>query len=147
MLFFGSRKNFSYIHGMNREQVQSIIKEVYPKIEKHYGYSKYHNCTPLVEVHHNIYVRLTGENYDESVLTETECDPDAEFDRQDNTIVLYWPKMKSKKLIIQTLIHEYQHYLQSPIWMKRYYSMGHEYPNHPYEVEATKEEKNWSMFV
>ena len=132
---------------MDKREIQSIIKEVYPKIEKYYGYSKYHNCTPFIELHYNIYVRLTGEDYDESILLETECDPDAEFDRQDNTIVVYWPKMKSKKLIIQTLIHEYQHYLQSPIWMKRYYKRGYDYNNHPYELAATAEEKNWKKFV
>jgi|TARA_R110000823_G_C15927503_1_gene499206 hypothetical protein len=128
---------------MNKEKIQSIINEVYPKIEKHYGYSKHHECTPFVELHHNIYARITGVDH----FTEGECDPDAEFDRQDNTIVIYWPKAKDKKWIIQTLIHEYQHYLQSPAWMKRYYSMGYEYDTHPYEVAATKAESNWKTFA
>ena len=128
---------------MNKEKIQSIINEVYPKIEKHYGYSKHHECTPFVELHHNIYARITGVDH----FTEGECDPDAEFDRQDNTIVIYWPKAKDKKWIIQTLIHEYIHYLQSPLWMKRYYSMGYEYDTHPYEVAATKAESNWKTFA
>ena len=34
-----------------------------------------------------------------------------------------------------------KHYLQSPSWMKRYYDMGYEYNNHPYELEALEEEK------
>ena len=132
---------------MNKEEIQLIINEVYPKIEKYYGYSKYHNCTPYVELHHNIYIRLTGEAYDEDILSETECNPDAEFDRQENTIVIYWPKMVSKKWLIQTLVHEYQHYLQSPIWMKRYYNMGYDYNTHPYEVAATKAESDWKKFA
>ena len=44
-------------------------------------------------------------------------------------------------MVIQTLIHEYIHYLQSPIWFKRYYSMGHDYVSHPYEKEAISYEK------
>ena len=127
---------------MNKEEIQNIINEVYPKIEKYYGYSKYHNCTPYIELHHNIYVRLTGIED-----AEGESNPDAEFDRQDNTIVIYWPKALNKKWIIQTLIHEYQHYLQSPIWMKRYYTMGYNYTNHPYEIAAKEEEKNWKKFA
>ena len=53
-----------------------------------------------------------------------------------NEITIYYPNMKSKKMVVQTLIHEYIHYLQSPIWFKRYYTMGHDYVSHPYEKEA-----------
>jgi len=138
---------------MTKEEVQKIVDEVYPKIEKHYGTSKFHNCTPYVELHHNIYLRIIGEDlemgeddYPTEVEEYGECDPAAEFDREDNTIVVYHPKMKNRKDVIQTLVHEYQHHLQSPLWMKRYYTMGYHYGNHPYEVAATKEESNWKMF-
>ena len=132
---------------MNRESIQSIINQAYPKIEKHYGYSKYHNCTPYVELHHNIYVRITGDEDYHDILSETECNPDAEYDKTDNTIVIYWPKMVDKETIIKSLIHEYQHYLQSPSWMKRYYNMGYSYNNHPYEILARKEENSWKTFA
>tara|TARA_R110001592_G_scaffold141794_1_gene363656 strand:+ start:667 stop:1050 length:384 start_codon:yes stop_codon:yes gene_type:complete len=127
---------------MNKKNIQAIIDEVYPKIEKHYGHSKHHECTPYIELHHNIYARITG-----IACMEGDCNPDAEFDRQENTIVIYWPKVQDKKWIIQSLIHEYQHYLQSPLWMKRYYNMGYEYDTHPYEIAATQEESNWEMFA
>jgi len=55
--------------------------------------------------------------------------------------------MKSKKHIVETLVHEYQHYLQSPLWMKRYYTMGYNYNDHPYEVQAYNEEKNYKLFI
>ena len=55
--------------------------------------------------------------------------------------------MRSKKHIVQTLIHEYQHYLQSPRWFQRYYNMGYRYDNHPYEVSALNEEKNYKRFL
>ncbi len=132
---------------MNKESIQSIINKSYPKIEKYYGHTKYHNCTPYIEIHHNIYIRITGDEYDQDILSETECNPDAEYDKVDNTIIIYWPKMVNKETIIKSLIHEYQHYLQSPSWMKRYYNMGYDYDNHPYEIAATQEESNWKIFA
>ena len=129
---------------MTEKQVQTIINEVYPKIEKHYGYSKFiPECTPYVETHYNIYARYSGEP--EARGDEDGCH--AEFDRIDNTIVIYYPNMVSRKHVIETLIHEYQHYLQSPSWMTRYYNMGFRYDNHPYEIAATKEEVNYKLFI
>jgi len=129
---------------MTRQEIKNIIQEVYPKIEKHYGYSKFTpECTPYVELHHNIYARYSGDA--EAQGEEDKCH--AEYDRIDNSIVIYYPQMKDRKHIIQTLVHEYQHYLQSPSWMKRYYDMGYRYDNHPYEVAAYKEEDNYKIFA
>ena len=126
---------------MTKEKVNDIIKEVYPKIEKYYGYSKFYDCTPYVELHHNIYARYSGE--EDAQGDEDGCH--AEFDNTDNSIVVYYPNMKSRKHIIETLIHEYQHYLQSPSWFTRYYNMGHSYSDHPYEVAAFNAEKDWRL--
>ena len=129
---------------MKLKTVQKIVKEVYSEIENHYGFSKFFpECTPYIEYEQSIYGRLSGEEDDGTMGEES---PHAEFDRMDNSIVIYYPKMVSRKHIIQTLIHEYQHYLQSPLWMKRYYTMGYEYHNHPYELFAYNEEKNWVLF-
>jgi predicted GTPase len=128
---------------MTLQEVEKVIQEVYPKIEAHYGHSKFTpECTPYVETHYNIYARYSGE--EEAQGEEDGCH--AEYDRMDNSIVIYWPNMKSRKHVIETLVHEYQHYLQSPSWMKRYYDMGYRYDNHPYEVAAYKEENNWEIF-
>ena len=51
--------------------------------------------------------------------------------------------MKDAKHLAKSIIHEYQHYLQSPSWYTRYYSMGYNYSDHPYEIAAYKEEKNY----
>ena len=129
---------------MTREEVHQIVEEVYPKIEKYYGYSKFTpECTPYIELHHNIYARYSGE--EDAQGEEDKCH--AEYDRIDNSIVIYYPQMKDRKHIIQTLVHEYQHYLQSPSWMKRYYNMGFRYDNHPYEVAAYAEESNYKIFA
>ena len=128
---------------MTETKVQQIINEVFPKIEKHYGLSKFHDCTPYVETHYNIYQKYSGEDGAEG--EEDTCH--AEYCSMLNEISVYWPQMKSRKHIIQTLVHEYQHYLQSPSWMKRYYNMGYRYDNHPYEIQAYNEEKNYKLFI
>ena len=127
---------------MKLKTIQKIVKEVYPKIEKYYGFSKFQECTPYIDYETSIYSRLSGEDD-----MEGEQNPDAEYCSMENAIFIYYPKMKSKKHIIETLVHEYQHYLQSPSWMKRYYTMGYNYNDHPYEVAAYIEEKNWKKFV
>ena len=46
---------------MTKDKVLKIIDEVFPKIEKHYGFSKFQECTPYVELHKNIYEKYSGE--------------------------------------------------------------------------------------
>ena len=46
---------------MIKSKVQEIVNEVFPKIEKHYGFSKFQECTPYVELHKNIYEKYSGE--------------------------------------------------------------------------------------
>ena len=128
---------------MTETKVQQIINEVFPKIEKHYGLSKFHECTPYVETHYNIYEKYSSESGAEG--EQDTCH--AEYCSMLNEISVYWPQMKSRKHIVETLVHEYQHYLQSPSWMKRYYNMGYRYDNHPYEIQAYNEEKNYKLFI
>ena len=128
---------------MTEQKVKDIINEVFPKIEKHYGFSKFQKCTPWIEIHKNIYEKYSGE---EGAQGEQDtCH--AEYCSMLNEISVYWPQMKSRKMVIETLIHEYQHYLQSPTWFKRYYNMGYEYHNHPYELQATEKEQDYKLFI
>ena len=46
---------------MKLESVNKIVEEILPKIEKHYGFSKFQECTPYVELHRNIYEKYSGE--------------------------------------------------------------------------------------
>ena len=46
---------------MIKDKVQKIVNEVLPKIEEHYGFSKFQECTPYVELHRNIYEKYSGE--------------------------------------------------------------------------------------
>jgi hypothetical protein len=115
--------------------IEKIINEVFPKVINHYGWSKHFDTTPHIMIEDSPYDDID--------------DPDSigEFCSMGNELVIYWKNIKSKEDLIRTIVHEYQHYLQSPIWMKRYYNMGYNYSDHPYEIAAYKEEENWKMFI
>ena len=124
---------------MEPKKILQIANKVYPNIRSHYGLGK--KEFPPIEVYKNILVRLTGE-------PEAEGEPaDAEYDRKLNKLFIYSDYNNSVEDVIRSIIHEYIHYLQSDSWMKRYYSMGYKYGNHPYEVDAKKAEENWKMFA
>jgi hypothetical protein len=128
---------------MYKNEVKNIVEEVYPLIKQYYGKSKFNGKAPKVDYHHNIYARITG--VDEA---EGDCSPSAEFERETNTIWIYYPEMKSDQDIIQTIIHEYTHYLQDGDEMKRLYDEeGYEYDNHPFELDAIEAESDWEIFI
>jgi hypothetical protein len=57
-----------------------------------------------------------------------------------NTIKVYTLKNQNVEQLIQTIIHEYTHYLQN-IW--KYYYLVHQvtgYENNPFELEASRNE-------
>ena len=127
---------------MTKKEVKSIVNEVYPLIKTYYGKSKYFTHFPSIKYHHNIYARITGEEN-----MEGEVSPSGEFERETNTIWIYYPEAIDEKWVIQTLLHEYTHYLQDANEMKRLYDEeGYEYDNHPFELEAIEEESNWEKF-
>jgi len=126
---------------MNKANIQSIIDKVYPEIKSYYGLSK--RCTfPNIEIHRNIYEMASGIEG-----MEGEDNAQANFCRHSNTIELFYSEIKDTKHIIQCLLHEYRHYLQSGTWFKRYYAMGYDYSNHPYELAAKEEEENYKKYM
>ena len=126
---------------MNNAKIQSIIDKVYPKIKADYGLSKGYTF-PNVEIHRNIYEMASGIEG-----MEGEDNAQANYDRHNNTIQLFQSEIRDTKHVIQCLLHEYRHYLQSATWFKRYYAMGYDYSNHPYEVAAKAEESNWKKYT
>ena len=121
---------------MKREEILQVTENVYNKIIEHYGESKHYNRTPYVSIEDSPYS-------DEEVPDELY----GEYCSILNEIVLYWKNITSLELLIRTLLHEYQHYLQSPSWNRRYYNMGYDYNDHPYEVRAFNEETRWKEFI
>jgi len=126
---------------MEKEIVKNIINKVYSKIKEDYNISKWNNF-PKVKVHRNIYEMVSGIEG-----MEGEDNAQASFCRYSNTINLFYSEIKDTKHVIQCLLHEYKHYLQSGTWFKRYYTMGYDYTNHPYELAAIAEEKNWKKYI
>jgi len=132
-------KNKGY---MELSKIEQLAQKYLNKCIEVYGYSKHQETTPYLEFETSIYARLSG---DEEM--EGEQTPDGEYDSLSNSIVIYYPAIQSERHLAETIVHEYQHYLQSPIWMTRYYNMGFSYYDHLYEIAATKEEKNWELLV
>lgn len=109
------------------------IENYFTKVIEKYGVSKFQETTP--------YLSIEDSPYDDA------DDPDliGEYRADLNEIVIYHKNIKSIEELIRTLVHEYQHYLQSPSWMTRYYNMGYSYSDHPYELAAYAEEENWKQ--
>ena len=121
---------------MTRKEIQAVTEKVYNKVTKRYGESNHHQTLPYVTIEDTPYS-------DEEVPKELY----GEYCSMFNEITLYWKNIPSIEVLIRTLVHEYQHYLQSPSWMTRYYKMGHIYNTHPYEVAAFGEEERWMEFL
>ena len=76
---------------MKKENVKNIVNKIYPKIKKFYGLSKWNNF-PKVEIHRNIYERISGIEG-----MEGEENAQAEHCRFSNTIYIYYSEINSIK--------------------------------------------------
>jgi hypothetical protein len=117
-----------------KDKILVDVKTIFDDVVKYYGYSKYQNTTPFIEIEDSPY----SDADDPNLI--------GEYCNLNNSLIVYWKNIKSKEQLIRTIVHEYKHYLQSPSWMTRYYNMGYNYSDHPYEVEAYNEEENWKLF-
>ena len=124
--------------GISKSGIQEIVDKVYPQIVKNLGPAR--RGTPKVEMHNNIYVRVSGIEG-----AEGEANPYAEYDWKKNKIYLYTPKMVNETEIIKALLHEYTHATQDPKKMKEYRKLGYE--KNPYEIAATNAEKRWRDYI
>ena len=70
---------------MNKEIVQQIIDDVYPKITKHYGKHISYEI-PKIEIHNNIFARISGIDG-----MEGDSCPSGEFCKDENKIFIYFP--------------------------------------------------------
>lgn len=121
---------------MTKEKVAELSTEYFHAIKDYYGLSKFHDRTPYLSI-------------EDSPYSDDDVSHDGfgeySFDEM-NEIIIYWKNIITEEDIIRTIIHEYTHYLQSPSWFKRYYNIGYDYNNHPYEIAAFNEEENWKIF-
>ena len=122
------------MNGLSKKKVERIAQTYLDKIIEVYGLSNHFDSEPYLLLEDKVYSDGTDKNLK------------GEFDSDFNEIVVYWKNIKNEEELVRTLVHEYTHYLQSPSWMTRYYNMGYEYTDHPYEVQAYVEEENWIQF-
>ncbi len=130
------------LEGVDQSTVQGIVDRVYPLIVDTLGPSKYGNKTPEVELHQDIYARLSGipgSTGEESHSSE------AQYDHEENKIFIYYPNMKNEKHVIESLLHEYTHALQDPKKWAEYRKDGYE--NNPFEKEAKMAERSWRKYL
>jgi hypothetical protein len=117
---------------MNKKEVEQLAEIYFEKTIKLLGRSKYYKHTPYLAVEYS--PQSTG----------IDNKWKGEFVREENEIIIYSKNITDKEDLARTVVHEYAHYLQRGNWMQRYYDMGYEYNNHPYEIEAFAiEEINW----
>ena len=119
---------------MSKDEVSTLSRILLERIAIDYGLSNHQPVFP--------YLEIEDSPYDDA----DDVDLIAEYKNWENSLVVYWKNIASKEMLIKTLLHEYQHYLQSPSWFTRYYSMGHGYNTHPYEIAATEEESKWEKY-
>ena len=125
---------------MTVDEIQQIVDRAYPLIQKYYG--KGSKPIPPIELHRDIYARLSGIKDMEGEASRT---TKAEYDDKENKIFIYYPNMKNEEDVLRSLIHEYTHYTQDSSLFKRYKAM-YTYDEDPTEIEARKNEENWEMF-
>lgn len=66
-----------------------------------------------------------------------------QFDRVNNRIEIFYNTCGNVKILIQTIIHEYTHYLQD-LRMYDILCVEYGYDKHPQEIEARKNERLYS---
>ena len=125
---------------MTIDKIQQIIDYSYSKIQSYYG--KGSLDIPKIELHKDIYARLSG---DEEQSGEHSSTTKAEYDDDTNVIYIYYPNIKTEEDVIRSIIHEYTHYRQDHKLFKQYRQM-YSYDENPIEIEAHKNEEDWEMF-
>ena len=126
---------------MNIDEIQNIIDYSYPKIQKYYG--KGSLDIPEIELHKDIYARLSG---DEEQSGEHSKTTKAQYDEDTNVIYIYYPNMKNEEDVLRSIIHEYTHYRQDHKLFKKYKAM-YGYDEDPTEIEAKRNEEDWPLFT
>ena len=126
---------------MNIDEIQNIIDYAYPKIQSYYG--KGSLDIPKIELHKDIYARLSG---DEEQSGEHSKTTKAQYDEDTNVIYIYYPNIMNEEDVLRSIIHEYTHYRQDHKLFKKYKQM-YSYDEDPTEIEAKRNEEDWPLFT
>ena len=124
--------------GLSYSRARKIVDRVYPMVVKRLGRTR--QGRPDVELHNNIYARLSGIEQ-----ATGEDNPHAEYDDKTNKIYLYAPGFENEEQVIRSLLHEYTHAQQDP--KKKAKNRLRGYKNNPDEIEAHAAEENWREYI
>ena len=100
-----------------------LVRNAYKKIQKKFGKSKYYKWIPELIV------------YSEPNEIWRDRPVCGEFDPNTRSININIANHSSTRKLIDTMLHEYCHYMQHPSWLQRYMMIS-EYANNPYESDA-----------
>ena len=127
---------------MTQDEIQQIIDYAYPKIQVYYG--KGELPIPPVELHVDIYARLSG---DPEARGEASKSTKAQYDEETNIIYIYYPNIKDEEDLLRSLVHEYTHYKQDHSLFQKYRDMyDYDDPKNKIEAEARAAEEDWYLF-
>jgi len=129
-------------------ELETFIEGRLSEVAKYYGNSKFQSTLPYLEIITSNEIYAYDDELDSTHSAKSEdADLKGWYESMDNTLTIVIDNIKDMEDLVRTIVHEYQHYLQSPLWMKRYYTMGYDYSDHPYEVAAYAEEDNYKIFM
>jgi len=129
-------------------ELETFIEGRLSEVAKYYGNSKFQSTLPYLEIITSNEIYAYDDELDSTHSAKSEdADLKGWYESMDNTLTIVIDNIKDIEDLVRTIVHEYQHYLQSPLWMKRYYTMGYDYSDHPYEVAAYAEEDNYKIFM
>lgn len=113
---------------MRKREVEEIADKALDWCATNFGKSRWCDTLPIVEVEYDGGKHVRGE-----------------FDGENCMITLYSKSNTSPKIVIMTVLHEFKHYLQSPVWLERYSKQySGKLNRNPYEIEAEMfAEENW----
>lgn len=110
---------------MKIADAEAIGDRVVEWCAKNLGTSKYHDGLPIIDPAYESDAKDTKDIY-------------GEYDQDQNLIQPYTRLNRTVKQLVNTVIHEYTHYLQNPTWLQRYLAKhGHTPNRNPYEARAT----------
>ena len=126
---------------MTTDEIQQIINQEYPKIQKYFGKGKGN----YPEINYNW--KNTYAMHSDEPEAEGEHDATSIAEYYEGTIYIYLPNIKTEEDVLRALIHEYVQYTQNitPELMQRYRDL-YDYDTDPHEIEAHEAEEKWHLF-
>ena len=141
-LLFENWRNYLLTESMSEEEVQSIVKRVFPQILEDRGIPT--QGEPKIELHTDIYERHSGIAGMKGEVSE---EAKAEWVDEENAIYVYYPNMTNEEDVIRSILHEFEHAHQDPEEYEAYKAQGYDGQSNPLEVAARDAEEKWKNYL